>query len=112
MNINNNDMAKLAERIAAIGIRLNAIETRLNTIDHNIAQVKEGVTLLETTARNEIVKMYKRARHLDLAIAEIQEFIWPVVDKVFPNLLKDYLLVGERFRAAGSPDHPDEAGET
>ena len=46
-----------------------------------------GVTSAETTARDEIVRMYKRVRHLDLVVAEIQEFIWPIVDKVFPNLL-------------------------
>jgi predicted nucleic acid-binding Zn-ribbon protein len=73
--------------------------------ESKILKCQADVASLEDVSKSEIVKMWKRVRHMDSVVVEIQQFIWPVVEKVFPNLLKSYVDVGERFKAPGSdPD--------
>jgi hypothetical protein len=66
------------------------------------AKCQTDVAALEVVAKDEIVTMWKRVRALDCAVAEIQEFIGPVVEKIFPKLLKSYVAVGEKFKASGT----------
>jgi hypothetical protein len=78
------------------------LRDQLACAEAKVVQCQTDVASLEDVSKSEIVKMWKRVRHMDNVVVEIQQFIWPVVDKVFPNLLKNYADVGERFRAPGT----------
>lgn len=66
------------------------------------AKCRTDLAALEDVAKREVMTMAERVRYLERGLAEIQLFIGPVVDRLFPNLLKAYVAVGERFKAAGT----------
>jgi len=99
MDTTNPQIEKLLQEIASLRNRLELAESKIQKND-------AAIISLEDIAKDEIMEMYKRIKHMDIVMAEIQEFIWPVVDKVFPNLLKNYARVSEQF----SPG-PDKSAE-
>jgi predicted nucleic acid-binding Zn-ribbon protein len=86
---------KLSQEVALLRDQLACAEAK-------ILKCQADVAALEVVSKDEIVTMWKRVRLLDSAVAEIQEFIGPVVEKIFPNLLKNYVAVSEKFKAAGT----------
>jgi predicted nucleic acid-binding Zn-ribbon protein len=91
----NAQIEQLRQEVALLRDRLACAEAK-------ILKCQAEVASLEDVSKSEIVKMWKRVLHMDKVVVEIQQFIWPVVDKIFPKLLKDYVDVGERFRAPGT----------
>jgi hypothetical protein len=50
----------------------------------------------------EMNALWKNSQILDNNILEIQQFLWPIVERIFPSLLTKYAAVGKRFKASGS----------
>jgi hypothetical protein len=50
--------------------------------------------------------LWKNNQALDSVIGEIQQFLWPVVENIFPGLLSKYAAVGKRFKATGAYSEP------
>jgi hypothetical protein len=50
----------------------------------------------------EMNKLWENSRALDGIIGEAQQFLWPVVEKLFPGLLAKHAAIGKRFKASGA----------
>jgi len=50
----------------------------------------------------EMNKLWDNSRALDGIIGEVQQFLWPVVDKLFPGLRAKHAAIGRRFKATSS----------
>jgi predicted nucleic acid-binding Zn-ribbon protein len=95
-------MDNASAQIEQLRQEVASLRDQLAHADAKILKCETEIAALEEISKSEIVKMWKRVLHMDKVVVEIQQFIWPVVDKVFPNLLKNYVDVGERFRAPGT----------
>lgn len=83
---------ELKQTVALLRDRLACAEAKITDCQTSVAE-------LEEVAKSEILKMLERVRHVDNGLSEVQQFIWPVVEKVFPKMLKSYVDVGDQFRA-------------
>src|ERR1700730_1875322 len=95
MDNGNAQIEKLSQEVAMLRDQLACAEAK-------ISKCQTDVATLEEISKDEIVTMWKRVRNLDSAVAEMQLFIGPVVEKIFPNLLKNFVAVSERYKAAGT----------
>jgi hypothetical protein len=50
----------------------------------------------------EMNALWNNSHSLDSMITEIQQFLWPVVEKLFPGLLTKYAAIGKRFKASST----------
>lgn len=50
----------------------------------------------------EMNALWNNSHALDSMITEIQQFLWPVVENLFPGLLTKYAAIGKRFKATGA----------
>jgi len=57
---------------------------------------------LDATVKEEFNAVWKNSRLIEKSVGEMQSFMGPVVDKLFPNLLKHYVAIGERFKSPGT----------
>jgi hypothetical protein len=56
--------------------------------------------------KNEFSALWKNSRLIEHKILEIHQFLWPVVENIFPNLLAKCTALSKRFKEPGLYSEP------
>jgi hypothetical protein len=111
------EVALLRKRLAQSEARLLACLVQANTeilaCQTEFAMFKDEVrkemakSAADRKKRHDIVvegmnDLWNNSHALDSMITEIQQFLWPVVENLFPGLLTKYAAIGKRFKATGA----------
>ena len=54
----------------------------------------------------EMNELWKNSRLIEHKVVEIQQFLWPVVENIFPNLLAKCTALSKRFKEPGLYSEP------
>lgn len=92
-------------------------EAKILTCQTELAMFKDAVmketakTIADRAALDAVVKeefnaVWKNSRLIEHKIVEIQQFLWPVVENIFPNLLAKCTALSKRFKEPGLYSEP------
>jgi lipoate-protein ligase A len=82
---------------------ISYFQGQVEKLSKKVSSLEKRVVELEELREHEMGEIAKRLRATFSQLAEVQEFLWPTVDKVFPSLIREYEAIGERFKGIG-PD--------
>jgi hypothetical protein len=61
---------------------------------------------LDAVVKEEFNALWKNSRLIEHKIVEIHQFLWPVVENIFPNLLAKCTALSKRFKEPGLYSEP------
>jgi hypothetical protein len=98
MSTHFNKVDQLIANVAHLQSSVDQLAARLTASEEQVAHN-------DKIKRKEIAEVAKRLRRFDRTLAELQEFMWPVLNKLFPSLLLEYEKVRVRFMGTDPLDN-------
>lgn len=91
-------MAPHYNKIDELLARMASVECKLDKMSKSLSNNEKRMTNIEYVTRLEMAEVAWRLQALGQTVTELQDFIWPITEKVFPNLLNEYDKVGRQFK--------------
>ena len=77
-----------------------------DAIKKDTAKTNADRAALDATVKEEFNAVWKNSRLIEHAIVDIRLFLWPIVEKIFPNLLTKCNALSKRFKEPGLYSEP------
>ena len=90
-------MSKDLDKIDQLIAKVAHLQSSIDRLAARLTASEEQVAHNDDIKRQEIAEVAKRLRRFDRTLAELQEFMWPVLNKLFPGLLLEYEKVRVRY---------------